>query len=875
MGWLRQLFSRRRRYDDLSVSVQEHLEEKVDELMEDGMSRKDAEHAARKQFGNVLLTEQRGREAWQWQSVELFFSDLRYAGWQLWKSRGITVVVVLMLALGIGAATAVFSVAYGVLVNPFPYRDVKELATPKICSPDSPRCFWDDYTPSEFLEIQQKTNIFQGVTASTVGNVTLTGDGEAQQIRGNYISANTLDVLGVQPMLGRSPNDADVSSNHEEVAILSNRYWISHFGGNQAVLGKVITVDGHARTVIGVMPQRFLWRGADVYLPVAITPVPEIAGHSRLTLVGRLRPGVTEAEAAGQLQPIFDDFVKQDPHRHPKAIRVGLMPFAEMFQSGLAGTLYLLLGAVFVLLLIACVNVSSLLLARAVRREHEFVLRAAIGASRMRLFRQVMVESLLLMAISVPMAILFAYGGLNGMLRLVPTGTIPDEALIALNVPVLLVSIGMAVFCVLVFGVSPAWHSANPRLAAALTSVRSTGSHAHRRLLNGFVVAEIALSLALMTLAGLMMHSMISVEKVPILFQPEHTLMLRVPLSSQRYPKGEDKIRFFSELQKQIQNVPGVKAVTLDGELPFLRGYGSRIQFGSKPFQRNDSSNLHMVTPDYLAISGLQMIEGHFIDEREISVRAHDVVVTQDFVKHFFPDGNAIGQTFKMVDATSVDKELTENTFTIVGVIQNLPTYPGYREGRPHMFIPYTVAPVMETVVVATNLPAENLLQPVRRVVTAMDKDQPITDAMPLRQLLDRYGYAGPRFALLLFGTFAVSALMLCLIGIYGVFSFATSRRTQEIGVRMALGADRGDVIWMVLRQACGLAGLGVAIGLPLAVVAGAFAKGQGQLFHTSQYDPITFALVLCTLPLLAVVGTWLPARRAAAVDPMVALRTE
>lgn len=874
MGWLSQLFSRRRRYNDLSVSMQEHLEEKIDELMEEGMSRKDAEHAARKQFGNVLLTEQSGREAWQWQSVELFFADIRYAARQLWKSRGITVVVVLMLALGIGAATAVFSVAYGVLVNPFPYRDVKELATPRLCSSEDSRCFWDDYTPSEFLEIQQKTDIFQGVTASTVGNVTLTGDGEAQQIRGNYITANTFDVLGVAPMLGRAPNDADVSANHEEVAILSNRYWLSHFGGSHAVVGKVITVDGHARTVIGVMPQRFLWRGADVYLPVAITPVPEIQGHSRLTLVGRVRPGVTDAQAAGELQPLFNDFVKQDPHRHPKNLRIGgLMPFAEMFQSGLAGTLYLLLGAVLVLLLIACVNVSSLLLARAVRREHEFVLRAAIGASRLRLFRQVIVESLLLMAISVPMAILFAYGGLNAMLHLVPADTIPDEALIALNVPVLLVSIGMAVFSVLVFGVSPAWHSANPRLAAALTSVRSTGSHAHRRLLNGFVVAEIALSLALMTVAGLMMRSMISVEKVPVLFQPEHTLMMRVPLSLQRYPKDEDKIRFFSELQKQIQNVPGVKSVTLDAELPFLWGYGSRIQLGSQPFQRNDYSNLHMVTPEYLAMSGLRMMEGHFIDEREISVHAHDAVVTQDFVTHYFPQGNAVGQTFKMVDASRADKELTENTFTIVGIIQNLPIRPGYRVNYPHMFIPYTVAPVMDTLVIATNLPAENLLQPVRRVVAGLDKDQPVTDAMTLRQLLERYGYAGPRFALMLLGTFAASALLLCLIGIYGVFSFATSRRTQEIGVRMALGADRGDVVWMVLRQACGLAVLGIAVGLPLAFLAAGFAKSQ--LFQTSQYDPVTFALVMCTLPLLAVVGTWLPARRAAAVDPMVALRTE
>lgn len=873
MGWLRNLFSRRRRYDDLSVSVQEHLDETIDALMDGGMSRNEAEHAARKQFGNVSLMEEHGREAWQWQTVESTWADLRYAARQLWKSRGTTVVIVLTLALGIGAATAVFSVAYGVLVNPFPYRDVKELATPRLCSPESSRCFWDDYTPAEFLEIEQKTTIFRGVTASTVGSVTLTGDGEAQEIRGNYITANTFDVLGVPPMLGRSPNQDDIASGHEEVALLSNRYWISHFGGSQSALGKVITVDGHARTIIGVMPPRFLWRGADVYLPTAIMADKEIEGHSRVTLVGRLRPGVTDAQAAGELQPIFADFVQKDPHRHPKALRVGLMPFGEMFQSGLAGTLYLLLGAVFVLLLIACVNVSSLLLARAVRREHEFVLRAAIGASRTRLFRQAMVESLLLITISIPVALLFAYGGLQAMLHLVPEGTIPDEAWIALNVPVLLVSIGMAVGSMLLFGISPAWHSANPRLAAALSSVRSTGSVAHRRLLSGFVVAEIALSLALMTLAGLMMRSMISVEKVPVLFEPEHTLMMRVPLTQQKYPKDEDKIRFFSELQKQIQAVPGVKSVTLDGELPFLWGYGSRIQLGSKPFQRNDYSNLHMVTPDYLASSGVRMLEGHFIDEREVSVRAHEAVVTQDFADHYFPGKNAVGQVVKLVDSERVDKELTDNNFTIVGVISNLPAYPGYQVAYPHMFVPYTAAPVMGTVVISTNVPAESLLQPIRHIVTSMDRDQPVTDAMPLRQLLDRYGYAGPRFALTLFGTFAAAALLLCLIGIYGVFSFATSRRTQEIGIRMALGAARSDVILMVLRQACGLAVIGIGVGLPLAFAAATLAKSQ--LFHTSQYDPVTFALALLLLPLLALAGTWIPAHRAAAVDPMIALRAE
>jgi predicted permease len=874
MGWLRHLVSRRRRYDDLSVSVQEHLDETIDTLMDEGMSRKEAEHAARRQFGNVSLMEERGREAWQWQAVESTWADTMYALRQLWKSRGVTAVIVLTLALGVGAATAVFSVAYGVLVDPFPYKDVHTLATPKLCGSTIGRCYWDSYTPAQFVELEQKTTIFSGVTASTVGNVTLTGAGEAQQIRGNYLTANTFDVLGVQPVFGRASTQQDVAPGHGEVALLSNRYWKSHFGASNSVLGEVINVDGHARTIIGVMPQRFLWRGADVYLPVAITPQSNIAGHSHFTLVGRLKPGVTEAQAAAEFTPVFQDFIKADPHRYDKQIRFGLMRFDEMFKSDLAGTLYLLLGAVFVLLLIACVNVSSLLLARAVKREHEFVLRAAIGASRLRLVRQVMVESLLLALSAVPVALLFAYGGLQAMLHLVPPYTIPDEALISLNVPVLLASIGLAVFAVILFGASPAWHSANPRFSGILTSIRSTGSKGHRRLLSSFVVAEIALSLALLTLAGLMMRSMIAVEKVPVVFPPEHTLMMRVPLSQRNYPKPEDKIRFFRDLLERAGQVPGVRSVALDSELPFLSGYGGQIQTGSLPVDSSHVSNLHMVTPSYLAIAGLPLLQGHFIDEREISVGAHDAVVTEDFVQKYLPGKSPLGQTVRLVRSELFENEDAEHTtFTIVGVVGNLPAYPGYQRTFPHLFMPYTVAPMMDTLVISTAVPADSLAQTVRQIVSSMDKDQPVSDVLSLRQLLDRYGYSGPRFALTLFGTFAAAALLLCLIGIYGVFSFATSRRTQEIGIRMALGAARADVIWMVLRQACVLAAVGIGVGLPLAFAAAAFAKSQ--LFNTSQYDPATFLLVLLTLPLLAVAGTWIPARRAAAVDPMVALRAE
>jgi predicted permease len=804
--------------------------------------------------------------------MQILLQDLRYALRQLRKNPGSALTAILTLALGIGATTAVFSVAYGVLIDPFPYKDVHTLATPKLCSSQWTECHWNIYTPEQFNEIAQKTDIFSGVTASTESDVALTGGTEPQRLRGNYITPNTFDVLGVQPILGRASTEGDVEPGHGEVALLSYRYWQAHFGGSPSVLGRVLDFNGHPRTIIGVMPPRFLWRGGDVYLPVRITNDEMIEGEGSFTFVGRLKPGVTDAQAAAELQPIFNDISRKVPHAYPADLRVGIMPFDQMFQSGLASTLYLLLGSVAVLLLIACVNVSSLLLARAVNREHEFVVRAAIGASRLRLVRYALTESLLLALIAMPVALAFAYAGLQAILRIVPTETIPDEAVVTMNIPVLLVSIGLALFTVLLFGLAPAWHSANPRLAAALGSIRSSGSRAQRRLLSGFVVTEIALSLALLVLAGLMVRSLIAVESIPLPFAPDHTLTMRVPLTDQRYPTPDSRIRFFRELLDRLSAIPGVKAATPDTNVPFMGYWGVRIQVPGKPEDKHFAV-LHVVSPEYLAMSGRHVMLGHFIDRREIAEQSHEAVVTETFVHQYFNGENVLGRTIHLPDLKR-DKQigLTDDAFTVVGVINDLPLF-GVDRVLPDIFLPYTVGSFMDTIIVSTDLPAGNLANPVRQTVYSIDKDQPVTDIMPLRQLLDMYGYASPRFALALFGTFAAAALLLSLVGIYGVLSFVTSQRTQEIGIRMALGANRGNVIWMVLRQACLLALLGVAIGLPLAFFAGRFAKDE--LIKTSQHDPVTLIIAICILPLLAVAGTLLPARRAAAIDPAKALRAD
>ena len=812
-------------------------------------------------------------------------ADLRYTLRQYRRAPGFAVTAVLTLALGIGATTAVFSVAYGVLIDPFPYRDVHTLATPKLCMPDQAECMWRGYTPEQFNEIVAKTDLFSGVTASTVGNVTLTGGAAPQQVRGNYLSPNTFSVLGVEPILGRPSTEEDVQPGHGEVALISYRYWQQRFGGSRGVLGTVLTVDGRARTIIGVMPPRFLWRGGDLYLPVEITNAAEIEGQRYFTLVGRLKPGVTDAQAAAELKPIFDDFRKAAPNTFPPETRVGIMTFDEMFRSDLGGTLHLLLGAVFLLLLIACVNVSSLLLARAVGREHELAVRASLGASPWRMARAALTESLVLAMAAMPVALLFAYAGLQAMLRIVPKNTIPDEAVVTMNLPVLLVSLAIAALTILIFGSAPAWRSASPHPASALQgSSRGSAGRAQRRLLGGFVVTEIALSFALLALAGLMVRSLLSVESVPISADPDHTLVFSLPLTADRYPTAESQVLFFRQFLDRAATVPGVRSVSIDGGLPFLYWTGVKVQVPGQPVDKLWRP-LHLVDPAYLQASGRTLVEGHFIDAREVDAKSHDAVISQTFARRYFPGASVLGKVVHLSglspDKPAADSHApaapSDDSFTIVGVVKDATAslvMGNDNLNPPEIFLPYSVAPrQVDAAVVQTALPPEQLVQSFRRLVEGIDRDQPIADAMSLRQLLDTYGYAGPRFALALFAAFAAAGLLLACIGVYSVLSFVTSQRTQEIGIRIALGAQRPHVMWIVLRQACLWAAAGVGIGLPLALVAGHLA--QSQLFRTSPYDPVTLIVAGIALPVLAIAGTCLTANRAAVINPVSALRSE
>ena len=469
------------------------------------------------------------------------------------------------------------------------------------------------------------------MTASTVGFVEITGNFEPQRVRGNYITPNTFDVLGVKPILGRATMDADVDAGHEEVALLSYRYWQAHYGGIPSVIGQVIKVDRHPRTVIGVMPPRFLWRGADIYLPIKMTNEFAVEGQRRFALVGRLKPGVTDAQAAAELAPIFAEFAQTEPFMYPKNLRLGILPFDEMFKSGLASTLYLLLGSVFVLLFIACVNVSSLLLARAVSREHEFVVRASIGLRAFDSFDTRSRNRCCSPLIAFPVSLVCAYAGIAGDSAHRPHRhhSRRSRHYYECSGPARLAG-------------NRAWDGADlrhrcrhgtapdPRLAAALNSFRSSDSRSQRRLLSGFVVTEIALSLALLMLAGLMVRSLVAVENVPVPFAPDRTLMLRIPLAEARYPTPESRTLFFRQLLDRVRAVPGVSQATVDAAFPFMDMYADRVQISGQAIDKRVVA-IHLTDPDFLEMSGRKMLQGHFLDSREVSAASHEAVIYAEF----------------------------------------------------------------------------------------------------------------------------------------------------------------------------------------------------------------------------------------------------
>ena len=568
--------------------------------------------------------------------LEQFAADIRFGLRDLAKSRSFTAIAIGSLALGIGGSTAMYSVIYAVILHPFPYKDADRLMSVNV---QGQRGGNGSYYPIDpFLDIAERNTVFEGVIASTWSDVSWTGQGEPQRLRGNHCTMNTFEVMGVPALVGRTTSARDAAEDAEPVTVLGYKFWQRQFGGDAGVIGRKLLLNDKLRTVIGVMPPRFMWRGADVYLPDVFHHGQTVEGERSVHLLARLKPGVTREQAVAALQPLFQDMARRDPDSFPKNWKLRLQDFAETFPSGIQDALWILFGAVGLLLLIACVNVSNLLLSRAAYRRREIAVRAAMGAQRSRLVRQLLAESLLLALGGALLGVVVASAGLRGIIAMVPPNTIPDEAHIALNTSALLFTLGVSLGAALLFGLAPALQLSGRDILTPLKEAgRGNAGGARQRILSGIlVVAEVALSLMLLVGASLMIRTLISIQGSGFNFHPDRILTVRIPLSDQRYAESDRRAVFLLDALRRIRAVPGALAVSINWGLPPVYTPGWPVTIVGNPQTDTRRVLVNQTDQDYLQVMGTPLVQGRFLTSQEVNAKTHSTVVNQTFVLAVF-----------------------------------------------------------------------------------------------------------------------------------------------------------------------------------------------------------------------------------------------
>ena len=801
--------------------------------------------------------------------------DLRFGVRTLVGAPGFAALAIVSLALGIMATTAMYSVVRAVVLDPFPYKDVDNLMSIRVADP-SGRGGRTYYTTDQYLEFARRATIFDGVIASTISDVIWTGAGNPQRLRGNHITTTTFDVMGVPPLLGRAVRPADGVPGAPPVVVLGFKFWQRQFGGEASAVGRQMLLNGVNRTVVGVMPKRFMWRGADVYVPVVFEQGKVVEGVRNVHVLGRLKAGVTEAQAEADLRPIVADLAQREPAQFPEGRwRVGLLSFKETFESNLGETLWILFAAVGLLLLIACVNVSNLLLSRAATRQREMALRAAIGAGRARLVRQLLTESLLIALGGALLGIPLAYGGLNAIIALVPPDTIPDESEIVINGAVLAFTVGISMATAVIFGLAPAWQGSSIDLTESLKDgARSvTGGRRQAIMSNGLVIAEVALSVMLLVGAALMMRTLVAMQNVDLGVRPERLMTMRVPLVETRYPDATRRVAFFQSLLTRLENAPGVRGAAVSSGVHPFGGWLVPIEVPGSGSQDSRPAVFHQVSAGYTRTMGIPLLAGRGLEIGDVDRRQMTALVNQALVTRYFGDGNALGRTVRVPRLRQPPASLENDTFEIVGVVGNTVSRGLSELTRPELYVPFSLVGLAQSVAVRTDGEPERATALVRAEVAALDRDQPLSDIRSLESTLDDYMFAGPRFGLTLFAVFATLGLTLAVVGVYGVIAHAVSRRTQEIGVRMALGATTDRIVSMVLAGGAKLVAAGIVIGLAGSALA---ARAMRELiWNVSPWDPVSFVAVAAVLMVVGLQATLWPALRATRVNPVAALRKQ
>jgi putative ABC transport system permease protein len=804
------------------------------------------------------------------------WQDLRHGLRGFRKEPGFTVLAILALALGIGSVTTIFSVIDNVLLNPFPYVGAQRIVLVYIHdAKESGRGGRSFFSTSEFLDYQQENHVFDEVIGGSFQDVLYsTGEG-TEQFDGGNVTPNLFHVLGVPALLGRGIAPDDSKPGAPPVFVMSYKLWRKRFNQDAAVLGRTFKLNGTARTLVGIMPRRFTKMGADLWMPIALDRSDPEAKQRYFMFQGHLKPGVTLVEAQADIDVLAHRLAQVYTKDYPKTFTVEVVPWVDWLVRGFRPTLYTLAAAVSLLLLIACSNVANMLLARATVREKEMAIRAALGASRWRLIRQLLMESLLLALGGAAIGGLFSYGGIKALVTAIPDGAIPSESVISLNVPVLLFSLGTAAFTALLFGLAPALQTVKRDVAEPLKDSGKGVSGGFRRgkLRNTLVLAEVALSLVLLTGAGLLMRSFVALLQVDLGLNPDNILVARLPFPHGQYTTAEAKRQFFRPLLQRLSALPGVVAATETSTLPPYGGIGTEVEIPGKTHSEKWNAIFQLCSEGYLPTLGIRLLRGRPLSEAEVNDAHKMAVVNQTLVKKFFGPDDPIGHRIKLTMLeTETDPPVKDPVFEIIGVVADAKNNGIQDPPRPELFVPYTVTGAFERgILVRTSTDPLTMLNAVRREIWAVDPNVALTLTGSLKDYLKSFSYSEPRFSLILLSVFAGLGLVLVLIGVYSVIAYTVSRQTHEIGIRIALGAGNGDVMRMVLWMGARLLGLGLGVGLLISFAATRVIASQ--LWGVSPHDPITLCGVVAVVAATGLAACYLPARRATRVDPTVALR--
>ena len=869
---------RKRMLEDLDQDIRDHIERETQENIARAMPAKEARHAAMRKFGNVTRVAEETRDVWSFVWLEQALQDIRLGLRRLRKSPGFTAIAILTLALGIGASTSIFSVVNTVLLGHLPYKDPGRLAM--IWGTNLRRGIdKTPVSPGDFFEWKQRNAAFQDIAASYDSQMTLTGTGNPQFLFGYAFSANYFTILGVSPELGRTFTAGEDRPGGPRVVVLSDQLWRSTFLADPGILSKTITLDGEPYSVIGVMPAGFSFPpGVQVWIPIALRD--SAAGdyqHHYIRVMGRLKPGVSIEHAQAAMQAL----ALQINAEHPATDAgngVSITPLRKQLAGDIRTPLLVLLGAVGFVLLIACANVASLLLARATTRHKEIAACAALGASSGRLLRQFLTESLLLSVAGGGLGVALALWCTRFLVSIFPNDianlSIPRVESIPVDMPVLLFALSAALLTGLLFGVAPAMQSARANAAEVLkeSSRGSTPGSRSARLRRVLVIAEIALSLVLLAGAGLLIESFQRVASASLGFQPDHVLGVEVFLAPNRYPPNQpDKQRaFVRDVLERMRSLPGVRSAGAANTLP-LTGFWGETDFLvegrplPKPGETPNADN-RFITPGYFSTLRVPLVAGRDFTGADREGGRLVAIVDETFARQYL-DGSPIGKRLNL--GTPEMPEWWE----VVGEVNNVKAFGLERPDLPTLYRPLAQRPwgLLAFAIGTAGAPAR-LLKSAQQAVWDVDKDQPVFRALPMSTLAEQ-SIALRRVSTLLLAGFAALALVLAAVGIYGVMSYSVARRTHEIGTRMALGAQPKDVLRLVLMQGARLALAGVAIGVVAAVI---LTRYMGSfLFGISAGDPGTFAAVAILLTAIALAACYVPARRAMRIDPMRALKYE